>query len=230
MADVTDPQPETVRVLLVDDDPLVRAGLRLLLGGEERLAIVGEATDGEEVPDAVAAHDPDVVLMDVRMPRVDGIEATRLLRGTGDGPAVVMLTTFDADATVLEALRAGAAGYLLKHAEPHQLVDAVLRAATGEPVFTADALRTLVAHARAETPGADAPAADPLADLGERERQVATAVARGLSNAEIAAELYLSTGTVKAEISAILARLGLLNRIQLAVLAHEHLSVQHPDD
>lgn len=221
MADVTD--PGTVRVLLVDDDPLVRAGLRLLLGGEDRLAIVGEASDGDEVPDAVATHEPDVVLMDVRMPGTDGIEATRSLRAVGEGPAVVMLTTFDADTTVLEALRAGAAGYLLKHAEPHQLVDAVLRAATGEPVFTADALRALVAHARAETPAAATPAADPLADLDERERQVATAVARGLSNAEIAAELYLSTGTVKAEISAILARLGLLNRIQLAVLAHEHL-------
>jgi DNA-binding NarL/FixJ family response regulator len=222
VADVTD--PGTVRVLLVDDDPLVRAGLRLLLGGEDRLAIVGEASDGDEVPDAVATHDPDVVLMDVRMPGTDGIEATRSLRAAGEGPAVVMLTTFDADTTVLEALRAGAAGYLLKHAEPHQLVDAVLRAATGEPVFTADALRALVAHARAEAPAAEAPAPDPLADLDERERQVATAVARGLSNAEIAAELYLSTGTVKAEISAILARLGLLNRIQLAVLAHEHLA------
>lgn len=127
-----------------------------------------------------------------------------------------MLTTFAADTTVLEAIRAGAAGYLLKHAEPEALVQAVHRAAAGEPVFTEEALRTLVEHARTSRP-----APDPLTGLGERERQVADAVARGLSNAEIAAELYLSTSTVKAEISAILARLELDNRTQLAVLAHE---------
>ena len=211
MADVT------VRVLLVDDDPLVRAGLRLLLGGDDGVAVVGEAADGDEVAAAVAAHDPDVVLMDIRMRRTDGVEATRRLREAHPHrPAVVMLTTFDADATVLDALRAGAAGFLLKHADPEALVAAVLRAADGEPVFSASALRALVTHAREA-----GPAPDPLAGLSPREQQVADGVARGLSNAEIAAELYVSAGTVKAEVSAILARLGLDNRIQLAVLAHE---------
>ena len=206
-----------VRVLLVDDDPLVRAGLRLLLGGDDDVTVVGEIADGDQVLDAVSEHDPDVVLMDIRMPNLDGIEATRRLAERRQGrPAVVMLTTFDADDTVLDALRAGAAGYLLKHAEPAALVRAVQRAAVGEPVFTEAALRTLVEHARATRP-----APDPLADLGERERRVADLVARGLSNAEIAGRLYVSPGTVKAEVSAILGRLGLENRTQLAVLAHE---------
>lgn len=216
--------PGPVRVLLVDDDPLVRAGLRLLLAGESAIEIVGEASDGDEVGDAVAASEPDVVLMDVRMPRCDGVEATTRLRAErGERPAVVMLTTFDADATVLAALRAGAVGYLLKHAEPSKLIEAVLRAAAGEPVLTPSALSALVAHVRSTAELESAPPApDPLAPLSERERQIADAVARGLSNAAIAAELYLSAGTVKAEISAILATLGLENRIQLAVLAHEH--------
>lgn len=240
-----------VRVLVVDDDPLVRTGLRLMLGGERDLEVVGEASDGDEVPAAVADHHPDVVLMDVRMPRLDGVEATRRLlaaaavttavgpgvgavdapEGAGGGapvggagavsagtPAVVMLTTFDADETVLEALRAGAAGYLLKHADPASLVAAVHRAASGEAVFSPDVLHTLVSHARSGEPTSTDPE---FAALSERERRIAEHVARGLSNAEIASTLYLSPGTVKAEISAVLARLGLENRIQLAIRAHE---------
>ncbi|WP_420114724.1 response regulator [Pseudactinotalea sp.] len=219
-----------VRVVLVDDDPLVRAGLRLLLDGDPTIEVVGEASDGDEVSDAVAAADPDVVLMDVRMPRCDGVEATARVRAEhGERPAVVMLTTFDADATVLAALRAGAVGYLLKHAEPGELIDAARRAAAGESVFTASALAALVDHARATAePGTTRTAPDPLAGLSRRERQIADAVARGLSNAAIAAELYLSAGTVKAEISTILAALGLENRIQLAVLAHQHREPDPP--
>jgi DNA-binding NarL/FixJ family response regulator len=224
VAPVTEPMSSKVRVLLVDDDPLVRAGLRLLLGGGGAIELVGEAGDGDEVLDAVAATDPDVVLMDIRMRRTDGVEATRQLRAAHpERPAVVMLTTFGADVTVLDSLRAGAAGYLLKHAEPEALIAAVLGAAAGEPVFSPSALRTLVEHARDRGEERDrSDRRDPLAQLSERERLVADAVARGRSNAEIAAELYLSTGTVKAEISTILATLGLENRVQLAVLAHEH--------
>ncbi|RCK68843.1 DNA-binding response regulator [Desertihabitans brevis] len=206
-----------VRVLLVDDDPLVRAGLRMMLAGDARVVVVGEAEDGDELGRAVAEHRPDVALVDVRMPRLNGVAAVAELRRRPGprAPAVIMLTTFDADETVLSALRAGADGYLLKHAPPEQIVDAVHRAAAGEPVFSASVLRTLIRHSTAD---ADAPD-ERWASLGERERQVAEAVARGLSNAEIAAELYLSLGTVKAEVSALLETLGVANRIQLAILA-----------
>lgn len=214
-----------IRVLLVDDDALVRTGLRLLLGGAPDLAVVGEICDGTEVAGAVARYRPDVVLMDIRMPVQDGIAATRALTAAaGRAPAVIVLTTFAADATVLAAMRAGAAGYLLKHTPPEQLVDAVRRAATGEPVLSPSVARTLIAHAAAdEGPGGGraARAQQRLAVLSEREREVAAAVARGWSNAEIASQLLMSVGTVKAHISSALAKLELANRIQLALLAHD---------
>ncbi|WP_203718149.1 response regulator [Asanoa siamensis] len=211
---------EPVRVLLVDDDALVRAGLRLMLGGAPDIEVVGEAVDGASVPDQVTRTRPDVVLMDVRMPVVDGIAATRALAGTR--PAVIVLTTFDADATVVEALRAGAAGFLLKHTPPEQIVEAVRRAAAGEPVLSPSVARTLIEHVAAGvgTTRRDR-ARQRLAVLSERERAVAEAVAEGLSNGDIAERLYMSVGTVKAHLSSALTKLDLTNRIQLALLAHD---------
>lgn len=214
--------PAPARVLLVDDDPLVRAGLRLMFAGHPGLVVVGEAADGTEVLDAVAATAPDVVLLDVRMPRLDGIGALRAVRARcAEPPAVVMLTTFRADALVLDALRAGAAGFLLKHTPPDQIVAAVLAAAAGEPTVSPAVLGQLIDLVRTAAPDPPAAAPDPLAGLTDREREVALAVADGLSNAEIAARLYLSVGSVKTHLSSALSRLGLDNRVQLAIAAHE---------
>jgi DNA-binding NarL/FixJ family response regulator len=215
-----------IRVLVVDDDPLVRSGLALMLGGASDIEVTGEAADGADVVDAVGRLAPDVVLMDVRMPVLDGIAATAALtRRTGEpGPAVVMLTTFDADDTVLAALRAGAAGFLLKHTSPEQIVEAVRRAAAGDPVLSPGVARSVIAmaagnHLDGTDPG---PAARTRMELlTAREREVALAVSEGLSNAEIGERLHLSTSSIKATISSALARLELTNRIQLAILAHE---------
>ena len=237
---------EPVRVLLVDDDPLVRTGLRIMLSGGGGMAVVGEAGDGSEVAAAVAEHRPDVVLMDVRMPGVDGITATEGLRGgvplrrAGGGPPggapdrggarpqVIVLTTFDADATVVRALRAGAAGYLLKHTEPARIVEAVLRAAAGEPVLSPGVARALMDRVAGDDPAerSEAPtrrerARRRMALLTEREREVAEAVTAGLSNAEIADRLHMSMGTVKAHVSAALTKLDLSGRVQLALLTHD---------
>lgn len=211
-----------IRVLLVDDDPLVRTGLRLLLGGAGDIEVAGEVGDGTEVLDAVGRLAPDVVLMDIRMPLQDGIDATRALTRRGGGaPAVIVLTTFDTDANVLESIRAGAAGFLLKHTPPERIVDAVRRAAAGEPVLSPNVLQQLLAHVAGAAPVAQRRAGDRLALLSEREREVAVAVARGWSNGEIAERLYLSVGTVKAHVSSALTKLDLTNRIQLALLAHD---------
>lgn len=218
MADVT--PPPRVRVAVVDDDALVRAGLRLLLAGHPAVELVAEAADGDEVPRLVTEHRPDVILMDVRMRRMDGVAAVRQLAG---GPPVIMLTTFDADETVLAAVRAGAVGFLVKHAPPEDIVAAVQRVAVGEPAFSPSVVGALVRHAR--TAGEPDAGAQAFGSLSERERDIARSVARGHTNAEIAAELYLSAGTVKAEVSALLGRLGLQNRIQLAVLAHRQLGL-----
>ncbi|MER5429483.1 response regulator transcription factor [Streptomyces sp. NPDC002588] len=211
-----------IRVLLVDDDPLVRAGLSFMMGGTDDLEIVGEAADGGEALDLVDRTRPDVVLMDIRMPAVDGLTATERLRGRENAPQVVVLTTFHADEQVLRALRAGAAGFVLKDTPPAEILDAVRRVAAGDPVLSPTVTRQLMDHAAgsaADTRRTRARAR--LAALGEREREVAVAVGRGLSNAEIAATLYMSVPTVKAHMSRVLARLGLNNRVQIALLAHD---------
>ncbi len=214
-----------IRVLLVDDDALVRSGLRLMLGDATDMVIVGEATDGDEVPDAVARHRPDVVLMDLRMPRVDGVRATAALREEPESPSVLVLTTFDTDADVLDALRAGAAGYLVKDTPPAEIESAIRRVAAGEPSLSPGVTRRLIRAATAEgpgdgpTPGAEARAR--LSVLSGQERAVAAAVGQGWSNARIAAELLLGLSTVKTYISGALAKLDLENRTQLALLAHE---------
>jgi DNA-binding NarL/FixJ family response regulator len=211
--------PAPVTVLLVDDDPLVRAGLRMMLAGDAGIAVVGEAADGDELVGAVAEHLPAVVLLDIRMPRLDGISALRMLREhSAHPPAVIILTTFRADAVVLDALRAGAAGFLLKHTPPEQIVQAIITAAAGEPTVSPTVLAQLIDYVAGTR---SAPAADRMAQLTDRERAVALCVADGLSNGDIADTLHLSVGSVKVHISAALAKLGIDNRVQLAIIAHE---------
>lgn len=224
-------RPDPIAVLIVDDDPLVRAGLRLMLGGAPDLAVVGDVSDGDEVLAAVRELSPQVVLMDVRMSRVDGISAIRALRDSDIAcpPAVIVLTTFRTDVTVLEALRAGASGFVLKHTPPSEIVAAIRAAAAGQPTVSPTVLQQLIDHVAASTPTpTPAPSSTAaqdarrrLAALSEREREVAFAVAEGLGNSEIAARLFVSHGSVKAHISSALTKLSLDNRIQLAILAHE---------
>ncbi|MGW2704117.1 response regulator [Streptomyces sp. NPDC001340] len=211
-----------IRLLLVDDDPLVRAGLALMMGGSGDIEIVGEAADGDQVEDAVQRTRPDVVLMDIRMPSVDGLTATRSLRERADAPEVVVLTTFHADEQVLHALRAGAAGFVLKDTAPAAIVDAVRRVAAGEPVLSPAVTRQLMRHAAGTAADSrQERARERLTALGDREREVAVAVGRGLANAQIAAELFMSVATVKTHVSRILAKLGLNNRVQIALLAYD---------
>lgn len=209
-----------VRLLLVDDDPLVRAGLAMLLGGDSGIEVVAQVGDGGEVPAAVDAHHPDVVLMDLRMPGVDGIRATARLRARQSPPEVVVLTTFDSDDNVLRALRAGASGFLVKDAPPDQIVSAVRRVAAGEPILSPGVLRRLMDQA-VEVAGSAQQARAALARLSPREHDVAVAVGQGQSNAEIAAALLMSMATVKAHISRILAKLDLNNRTQVALLIRD---------
>ncbi|GGH39906.1 response regulator transcription factor [Microbacterium album] len=211
----------TVRVLLVDDDPLVVSGLRMMLAGDPEIEVVGSAADGDELLAAVERTRPHVVLLDVRMPRRDGVAALKTLRSRpGEHPAVIMLTTFGAEPVVLDALRAGAAGFLLKHTPPDRIVAAVHAAAAGEATVSPAVLRQLIDRVSAGA-GADPVPVDPLAGLTDREREVALAVAEGLGNGEIAQRLFLSIGSVKAHISSALGKLGLDNRVQLAIAAHK---------
>ncbi|MFE2417259.1 response regulator [Streptomyces hokutonensis] len=213
-----------IRLLLVDDDPLVRAGLSLMLGGAADIEIVGEAADGGEVEELVDRVHPDVVLMDIRMPSVDGLTATERLRVRGDAPQIIVLTTFHADEQVLRALRAGAAGFVLKDTRPAEILDAVRRVAAGDPVLSPAVTRQLMEHAAGTGTGTDtrrARARARLAVLGDREREVAVAVGQGLANAEIATGLFMSVATVKTHVSRILAKLDLNNRVQIALLAYD---------
>ncbi|MFF5204769.1 response regulator [Streptosporangium sp. NPDC000396] len=215
------PRPE-IRVLIVDDDALVRAGLSMILGGAGDLVVVGEAADGDEVPKLVAEHRPDVVLMDIRMPRVDGLAATERLRAAPGAPEVVVLTTFHADAQVLRALRAGAVGFLLKDTPPGELVAAIRRAGAGEPILSPTVTRQLIAHVSDGGAGSRRERARALlAELSDREREVATAVGQGRSNAEIASQLYMSVATVKAHVSRVLTKLELNNRVQIALIVYD---------
>ena len=212
-----------IRVMLVDDDPLVRSGLRMMLSGVPAIDVVAEAGDGREVLGAVDRHRPDVLLMDIRMPQLDGIAATRLVRGQPDPPAVVVLTTFDADELVLRALQAGAAGFLLKDTPPAEIVRAIELVHAGESMLSPAITRRLIALVAGDgDAGArrdDARAR--LAALTEREREVALAVGRGASNADIAAELHMSVATVKAHVSRLLSKLEVDNRVQIALLVQE---------
>jgi DNA-binding NarL/FixJ family response regulator len=211
-----------ISVVLVDDDPLVRAGLGLILGGARDVRIVGEAGDGVEGLDVVDRTAPDVVLMDIRMPHMDGLEATQRLTDTGAEAAVIVLTTFDADEQVVSALRAGASGFLLKDTPPEAIVDAVRKVAAGEPMLSPTVTSTLI---RQVTESSDDDrkqrAKAHLSSLTERELEVAVAVGQGKSNADIAAELYMSVATVKAHVSRLLTKLDADNRVQIAIRVHD---------
>src|SRR4029453_13983348 len=219
-ASLEPPGPPAVGVLVVDDDPLVRAGLVMMLGGALDLRVVGEAGDGTQVLPMVDRHAPDVVLMDIRMPKLDGLAATEALRARRDAPEVIILTTFDADEHVLRALRAGAAGVVLKDTPPAEIVDAVRRVAQGLPVLSPAVTRRLIA--RGAGPGNDRRAQ-------AREREVPEAVGQGRSNAEISSVLYLSVPTVKTHVSSILTKLDLNNRVQIALLAHDAGLLDDPE-
>jgi DNA-binding NarL/FixJ family response regulator len=207
----------TIRVLLIDDDPLVRAGLRMILSSAEDLAVVGEAADGAQAAQAVREHRPDVVLMDIRMPVMDGLEATRRLAG---GPKILILTTFDLDDYVYRALRAGASGFLLKDTTPEQLLDAIRIVADGGALIAPAVTRRLIAEfaTRPGTGTANRQVADLLTP---REIEVLGLVGRGLTNAEIAERLVLSRLTAKTHVSRILTKLGLRDRSQLVIAAYE---------
>ncbi|WP_405691302.1 response regulator [Streptomyces sp. NBC_01185] len=232
----TPPSPESrpVRLAVVDDDPLVRAGLALMLGGSDGIDLVGEGADGTEVAALVARAHPDVLLMDIRMPGMDGLTATEELRRRPGAPEVIVLTTFHADEQVLRAIRAGAAGFVLKDTPPAQIVEAVLRVAAGEPVLSPAVTRRLMARAVGgpadDRRSREARARERYAELGEREQEVAAGVGRGGSNAEIAAALHLSVATVKAHVSRILARLELNNRVQIALLVHDAGLLREDED
>ena len=219
MGGMTPPDHPT-RVLIVDDDPLVRAGLALMLGGADGIEVIAEAADGDEVEPAADAHTIDVALMDIRMRRVDGIEATRRLRRRSPPPEVIVLTTFDADENVLGGLRAGASGFLLKDSPPAQIVDAIRRVAAGDPILSPVITRRLMDRAVAES-GTKDKALAALAGLTPREHEVVLGIGQGETNAEIAARLYMSVATVKAHITHILTKLGATNRTQIALLAHD---------
>lgn len=211
-----------IRILLVDDDPLVRAGLAMIIDTAPDLTVVGEAADGTEVVAAVDAHAPDVVLMDIRMPTLDGLAATELLRARPDPPEVIVLTTFQADAYVLRALRAGASGFLLKDTRPAEILGAITRVAAGEPILSPAVTRRLIAHVTDTGANARRQQAQDLLDrLSTREREVAVAVGQGKPNLEIGGELFMSVATVKAHVSRILTKLDLNNRTQIALLAHD---------
>jgi DNA-binding NarL/FixJ family response regulator len=212
-----------IRVLLVDDDALVRSGLQLMLAGAEGIDVVGEAEDGRGALPAVDRHRPDVVLMDIRMPHVDGIAATRLLRAQPQPPAVIVLTTFHADEQVLAALQAGAAGYLLKDTPPAEIVRAIELVHAGEAMLSPAVTRRLIAHVAGDDAERRERARQRLAGLTDREREVALAVGRGAANADIARELHMSVATVKAHVSRLLVKLEADNRVQVALLVQDSL-------
>jgi DNA-binding NarL/FixJ family response regulator len=219
---VSPPPPGPVRVLVADDQELVRSGFCVILEAADGIDVVGEAANGAQAVQAAAEHQPDVVLMDVRMPEMDGLQATRLITRAGgaDGPKVVMLTTFDLDDYVYEALRAGASGFLLKDAPRQDLIAAVRAAAAGNALLAPTVTRRLIERF-ARLPAELAPAPSALASLTARERDILLQLARGRSNAEIAAALFLSEATVKTHIGHVLAKLALRDRVQAVILAYE---------
>jgi DNA-binding NarL/FixJ family response regulator len=213
----------SIRVLLVDDQALLRAGFRMMLSAEPDLVVVGEAGDGAAAVELAGRLQPDVILMDIRMPGMDGIEATRRLAGPGvaEPARILMLTTFGLDEYVVEALRAGASGFLLKDSSPEDLIAAIHVIAAGEALLAPSVTRRLLDRFASRLPAlADAP--NPaLAELTEREREVLRLVAEGLSNAEIATRLVVSETTVKTHVSHLLAKLGLRDRVQAVILAYQ---------
>ncbi|MCA0435311.1 MAG: response regulator transcription factor [Austwickia sp.] len=222
-----DHEAAPTRLVLVDDDALVRAGLRLILGGSPDLEVVGEAADGAAGLAEIERTRPDIVLMDVRMPRMDGLTATRTLLAHAGAPKVIVLTTFDADELVLGALVAGASGFLLKDTHPADMVAAIRAVRRGEHTLSPSIMSQVIATATATATGHDAAATRRdaalarLATLTDREREVALAVGRGLSNAEIAGTLFMSVATVKGHVSHVFEKLDAQNRVQIALTVHD---------
>jgi DNA-binding NarL/FixJ family response regulator len=212
-----------IRVLLVDDDALVRSGLRLMLAGAEQIEVVGEVDDGRGVLSAIDSQHPDVVLMDIRMPGMDGIAATRLLQTQPRPPAVLVLTTFDADELVLRALRAGASGFLLKDTPPVQIVQAIEHVHAGDGSLSPAIARRLISLVAGDGDALERHenARARMAMLSPREHEVALAVGQGMANAEIATELHMSVATVKAHVTRLLNKLDVENRVQIALLVQE---------
>jgi DNA-binding NarL/FixJ family response regulator len=205
-----------VRLVIADDQMLVRAGFRRLLEGEDGLQVVGDASDGLEAIESVRRCRPDVVLMDIRMPRLDGIEATRRITAESSDVAVLVLTTYDLDEYVFEALRAGASGFLLKDSPPDELISAIRVVARGDALIAPSVTRRLIAEFTSRRGPQQT-----LPDVSTRERDVLVGVARGLNNAELAAELFIGEATVKTHVSSLLAKLGCRDRVQLVVRAYE---------
>ncbi|MFD8597918.1 response regulator [Kitasatospora sp. NPDC059646] len=220
--------PAPTRVLLVDDQPLVRASLDMIITDAPDLTVVGEAGTGTDAVRLAAELRPDVVLMDIRMPGMDGLEATRLITGSGDTPRVLVLTTFDQDEHVYGALRAGASGFLVKDMELDDIIAAVRVVAAGNALIAPTVTRRLIAHFARQDPAAAPAAPAPAVDgLTGREREILTLVGLGRSNAEIAAELHLSAATAKTYISRLLGKLGARDRVQLVITAYESGLVGH---
>ncbi|WP_433220008.1 response regulator [Dactylosporangium sp. CS-047395] len=210
----------TIRVLIADDQALVRSGFRMIIEARDDLEVVGEAGDGAEAVRLAGATDPDVVLMDVRMPGTDGVTATARLTAAGERPRVIILTTYDLDETLYAALRAGASGFLLKDVRPAELVEAIRVVARGEALLAPTATRRLLDRFVATDTTPPAPVGA-LAQLTEREREVLGLLARGAANAEIATQLVVTEATVKTHVSAILRKLGVRDRVQAVVLAYD---------
>ena len=211
----------TIRVLLCDDQALIRDGFRMILNAEDDIDVIGEAADGAEAVQAAKRLLPKVVLMDVRMPGMNGIEATRRILLSGAGSRVLILTTFDLDEYVYEALRAGASGFLLKDATARQLTDGVRIMAAGEALLAPTVTRRLLERFAATLPRGHEPAPPALSSLTEREREILTLLASGLSNAELGARLYLSGPTIKTHLSSIFRKLGVRDRVQAVIAAYD---------
>jgi DNA-binding NarL/FixJ family response regulator len=211
-----------IRIVLVDDQELVRTGFRMVLDAQPDMTVVGEAADGLAAVEFARAHSADVMVMDARMPRMDGVAATRQIRQAGDRPRVLMLTTFDLDEYAFAALKAGASGFLLKDVPPEELLFAIRAVHSGDAVVAPSTTRRLLDRFAPMLPAADPRAAAELAELTERERQVLILVAQGLSNAELAQRLFVSEATVKTHVGRILAKLGLRDRVQAVVYAYEN--------
>jgi DNA-binding NarL/FixJ family response regulator len=226
VAGVNDSSRAPISVVLVDDDAMVRTALSMILGGAPEITVVGQAEDGRQGLSVIAEHSPDVVLMDIRMPRLDGLSATDELVRSGSPSKVIVLTTFDADDDVMRALQHGADGFLLKDTPPDRLVEAVRLVAAGQSILSPGVTASVLQSVRSASGGAAQHAARDeartrLTSLTERELEVARAVGAGLSNAEISARLYLSVATVKAHVGRILDKLGADNRVQVAITVHE---------
>lgn len=211
-----------ISVLVVDDDALVRTGLSMMLAGADDIRVVAEVADGTEVAGAVNDHRPDVVLMDIRMPHMDGLTATERLRARREPPEIIILTTFDTDEHIVRAMRAGASGFLLKHTPPAEIVRAIRLVAAGEPMLSPSVLRRVMSQvAKAGADPRRAPARQALDRLSDNERAVAKLIGQGRTNAEISRELLVSVATVKAYVSRLLTKLELNSRVQVALLVHD---------